>query len=118
MTLSFDPDTLALDAGHFIGGGAVAGAFGMALRRPSDRGAFVEAPTAGAEIVDRAVETTQRALRSLGWDAAPSRYRTCAMHARANLLDAEAPGLSGLEAICSKRPVGQSVPTDIQGEVA
>jgi aldehyde dehydrogenase (NAD+) len=108
MTLSFDPDTLALDAGHFIGGGAVAGAFGMALRRPSDRGAFVEAPTAGAEIVDRAVETTQRALRSLGWDAAPSRYRTCAMHARANLLDAEAPGLSGLEASARSDPLARA----------
>ena len=90
----------------------------MALRRPSDRVALAEAPTAGAEIVDRAVETTQRALRSLGWGAAPLRYRTRAMHAWANLLDAEAPGLTGLEAICSTRPVGQSVPTDIQGEVA
>ena len=118
MTLSFDPDTLALDARHFIGGGAVAGAFGMALHRPSDRVALAEAPIAGAEIVDRAVETAQRALRSFGWGAAPPRDRTRAMHAWANLLDAEAPSLAGLEAICSTRPVGQSVPIDIQGEVA
>ena len=118
MTLSFDLDTLALDARHFIGGGAVAGAFGMALHRPSDGVALAEAPIAGAEIVDRAVETAQRALRSSGWGAAPPRDRTRAMHAWADLLDAEAPSLAGLEAICSTRPVGQSVLIDIQGEAA
>ena len=66
MTLSFDPDTLALDARHFIGGAAVAGAAGMALTARASDGARPRRarPTAGAEIVDRAVETAQRALRS------------------------------------------------------
>ena len=81
MTLSFDPDTLALDARHFIGGAAVAGAPGMALYRPSDGAGLADAPVAGAEVVDRAVETAQRALRSSGWGSVPPRDRTRAMHA-------------------------------------
>ena len=70
--LPFDPDTFALAACHFIGGAAVTSAPGMALRRPSDGAVLVDAPIADAEIVDRAVETAQRALRSSGWGAGPA----------------------------------------------
>ena len=107
MTLSFDPDTFALAACHFIGGAAVTGTPGMALRRPSDGAALADAPVAGVEIVDRAVETAQRALRSSGWGTSPPRERTRALHRWADLLEADAATLARLEAICSTRPVGQ-----------
>ena len=113
MTLSFDPDTLALDARHHIGGTAVTGAPGMALYRPSDGAALADAPIAGAEIVDRAVETAQRALRSSGWGTSPPRERTRALHRWADLLEADAATLARLEAICSTRPVGQLPAGDI-----
>ena len=80
MTLSFDPDTFAPAARHFIGGAAVTETPGMALRRPSDGAALADAPVAGVEIVDRAVETAQRALRSSGWGTSPPRERTRALH--------------------------------------
>ena len=113
MTLSFDPDTFALAACHFIGGAAVTGTPGMALRRPSDGAALADAPVAGVEIVDRAVETAQRALRSSGWGTAPPRERTRALHRWADLLEADAATLARLEAICSTRPVGQLPAGDI-----
>ena len=80
---------------------------------PSDGVALADAPVAGAEIVDRAVETAQRALRSSGWGSAPPRDRTRALHAWADLLEADAPTLARLEAICSTRPVGQLAAGDI-----
>ena len=113
MTLSFDPDTFALAACHFIGGAAVTETPGMALRRPSDGAALADTPVAGVEIVDRAVETAQRALRSSGWGTSPPRERTRALHRWADLLEADAPTLARLEAICSTRPVGQLPAGDI-----
>jgi aldehyde dehydrogenase (NAD+) len=113
MTLSFDPDTFALAACHFIGGAAVTETPGMALRRPSDGAALADAPVAGVEIVDRAVETAQRALRSSGWGTSPPRERTRALHRWADLLEADAATLARLEAICSTRPVGQLPAGDI-----
>jgi aldehyde dehydrogenase (NAD+) len=118
MTLSFDPDTLALEARHFIGWAAVTGAPGMALYRLSDGAALADAPVAGADVVDLAVETARAALSSSGWGTAAPRERTRAMHAWADLLEADAPTLAKLEAVCSARPVGQSVLIDIAREAA
>jgi len=113
MTLSFDPDILTLDARHHIGGTAVTGAPGMALYRPSDGAVLTDSPVAGAEIVDQVVETARAALRRSGWGAAPPRDRTRAMHRWADFLEADAPTLARLEAICSTRPVGQLPAGDI-----
>ena len=113
MTLSFDPDQLDLPRGHFIGGGYVAGAAGLAMRRPSDGAPMADAPLADAELVDRAVETAQRALRSSGWGGCAPRDRTRALHAWADLIEAEAPTLARLEAVASTRPIAQIAPGDI-----
>ena len=85
----------------------------MALCRPSDGAVLVDAPIADTEIVDRAVETAQRALRSSGWRSAPPRERTRALQPWADLLEADAPTLARLEAFCSTCPVGQLLAGDI-----
>ena len=53
MTLSFDPDAVALPGGHFIGGAFEAAPGAMVLRRPSDGVAFAEAPVADAFLASR-----------------------------------------------------------------
>ena len=114
MTLSFDPDTFALAACHFIGGAAVTETPGMALRRPSDGAALADTPVAGVAIVDRAVETAQRALRSSGWG-------TCAAaraHPRPPPLGRPYRGRGGRPSpgsrpSASTRPVGQLLDGDI-----
>ena len=80
---------------------------------PSDGAALADAPVAGVEIVDRAVETAQRALRSSGWGTSPPRERTRALHRWADLLEADAATLARLEAIFSTRPFGQLPAGDI-----
>ena len=65
MTLSFDPDTLALDARHFIGA-ARSGRRRHGLRRPSDRVALAGHPTYGL----RARRLRPRRLARAAGDAA------------------------------------------------
>lgn len=67
MSLSFDPDSLDLPRGHFIGGAYVAGADALELNRPSDGQPLAAIPVADAETVDHAVATAIRAQRESGW---------------------------------------------------
>lgn len=113
MSLSFDPDTLSLPIGHFIGGRLVAGGGGIEMRRPSDGRSYAECPVAGAELVDHAIETAKAALKSSNWGGVRPRERTKAMHAWADLIEAEAETLARIEALSSTRPVGQLVAGDI-----
>ncbi|MFO1105953.1 MAG: aldehyde dehydrogenase family protein [Amaricoccus sp.] len=112
MTLSFDPDAVALPGGHFIGGAFEAAPGAMVLRRPSDGVAFAEAPVADAEIVDRAVETARAAWEASGWGRGVPRDRVRALQAWADLIEAD-PELARLEAVCSTRAVGQLPAGDI-----
>lgn len=113
MTLSFDPSSLALAPQHFIGGERVAGAAAMALHAPSDGGYLADLPVAGAAEVDRAVAAAQAALASSGWAGVRPRERVRALHAWADLIEAEALTLARLEAVCSSRPVAQAVTGDV-----
>ena len=113
MTLSFDPDTFALDACHFIGGAAVTATPGMAL---ADLRTAPPLPTRPSQAWRSSTEPSRprsRALRSSGWGASPPRERTRAFHRWADLLEADAATLARLEAICSTRPVGQLPAGDI-----
>ena len=59
MTLSFDPDSLSLPKGHFIGGRLIEAPGQLPIERPSDAKAYWDCPVADANIVDQAVDTAK-----------------------------------------------------------
>jgi aldehyde dehydrogenase (NAD+) len=115
MTLSFDPATLAFPFHHFIDGEPVAAAVGGGpeMRRPSDGHAYGECPVADAELVDRAVQSAKKALKTSGWGDARPRERVRAMQRWADLMEEEAVTLARLEASSSTRPIAQLIEGDI-----
>lgn len=113
MSLSFNPDTIALPVGHFIGGELIGAVDGLDMHRPSDGKAYAHCPVADAELVNRAVENAKAALKSSNWGGVRPRERTKALQAWADLIEAEAETLAKIEALSSTRPVGQLVAGDI-----
>ncbi|MBB2154973.1 aldehyde dehydrogenase [Gluconacetobacter diazotrophicus] len=113
MSLSFDPDTLPLPVGHFIGGDLLPAEPVIDILRPSDGRPQTGCPLAGADLVDRAVNTAKAALKSSNWAGLRPRERTRILQAWADLMEAEAATLAKIEALSSSRPVGQLVAGDI-----
>ncbi|MBZ9765475.1 aldehyde dehydrogenase family protein [Mesorhizobium sp. CA6] len=113
MSLSFNPDTIAHPVGHFIDGELVSAEGAMEMRRPSDGKSYAACPVAGVDLVDRAVESAKAALKASNWGGVRPRERTKALHAWADLMEAEAQTLARIEALSSTRPVGQLVAGDI-----
>ncbi len=113
MTLSFDPDTLPLPVGHFIGERLVEAGGVIDMHRPSDGKTYAGCPLADEATVDRAVETAKKALKASNWGGVRPRERTKAMQRWADLIEAEAATLAKLEALSSTRPVGHLVAGDI-----
>lgn len=113
MTFAFDPDTLSLPKGHFIGGAYVEAAPEMELRAPSTGKVIAHVPVADAAMVDRAVAAARQALAASGWAGLAPRDRLKALHRWADLIEAEAETLARLEAICSSRPYRDVLTGDI-----
>ena len=113
MSLSFDPDSLPLPIGHFIGGELIATTDGIAMHRPSDAKAYADCPVADADLVDRAVDNAKAALKASNWGGVRPRERTKVLQAWADLIEREAETLAKIEALSSTRPVGQLVAGDI-----
>ncbi|QEL25197.1 aldehyde dehydrogenase [Bosea sp. F3-2] len=113
MSLSFDPSSVTLPGGHFIGGEWVDAKGGIDLHRPSDGVAFAACPVADADLVDRAVAAARQALATSGWAHLAPRERARALHRWADLIDAEAETLARLEAIASTRPISELMVVDI-----
>jgi aldehyde dehydrogenase (NAD+) len=113
MSLSFDPDALAPPIGHFIGGALIETDDGLDMHRPSDGKAHAHCPVADAERVNQAIESAKAALKSSNWGGVRPRQRTKALHAWADLMEAEAETLAKIEALSSTRPVGQLIAGDI-----
>ncbi len=113
MTLAFDPATLTLPCAHFIGGAYVPAAEGIAVTSPSSGMAVGAVPVADADTVDRAVQAARDALASSGWAGCAPRDRLKALHRWADLIEAEASTLAGLEAICSSRPYAHALTGDV-----
>ena len=113
MTLSFDPDSLALPKGHFIGGRLIEAPGQLPIKRPSDARAYWDCPIADAGIVDRAVDTAHRTLKESGWATLRPRERTRLMQRWADLIEEEAIPLAKMEAVGSTRPVGHLIAGDI-----
>ena len=113
MTLSFDPDSLSLPIGHFIGGSLIPAPGVIPMHRPSDGKAYADCPIADADLVDRAVETAKAALKASNWGGVRPRQRLNVLCRWADLIEAEALTLARLEAVSSTRPVGHMVAGDI-----
>jgi aldehyde dehydrogenase (NAD+) len=113
MSLSFDPRSLSLPIGHYIGGRLVGGAGAIAVRAPSDHRLLAEIPCADADVVDAAVRGAQAALETSGWAQRPPRERVRTLRAWASLLEAQAERLARLEAVSSSRPIAEAVPGDV-----
>ncbi|SIS92251.1 aldehyde dehydrogenase family protein [Insolitispirillum peregrinum] len=113
MSLSFDPNSLTLPQGHYIGGTYVAAREGMTLYRPSDAVAFADCPIADAALVDQAVQTAKQALKTSGWGTLRPRERTKILQRWADLIEQHGETLAKLEAVASTRPVGHLIAGDI-----
>lgn len=113
MTLSFDPDSLPLPIGHFIGDRLVPSEGVIAMHRPSDGKAYAGCPLASADTVGHAVETAKTALKTSNWGGVRPRERLNVMHRWADMIEQEAATLARLEALSSTRPVGHLVEGDI-----
>lgn len=113
MSLSFDPDSLTLPVGHFIGDRLVAAEGVIPMHRPSDGKAYADCPIADPDLVDQAVQTAKSALKTSNWGGIRPRERLNLLHRWADLIEEDAETLARLEAISSTRPVGQLVAGDI-----
>ncbi|WEZ84469.1 aldehyde dehydrogenase family protein [Rhizobium sp. 32-5/1] len=113
MTLSFDPDSLSLPIGHFIGDNLIPAHGVIPMHRPSDGKAYAGCPLADADMVDRAVETAKAALKTSNWGGVRPRERLKVMHRWADMIQQDAVTLARLEALSSTRPVGHLVEGDI-----
>ncbi len=114
MPHSFDPHTLDLPNGHFIGGAYQSGPGTISVLAPSDGHHIAEIPCADAQVVDQAVAAARTALAASGWAGVLPRDRLRALHAWADLIEAEAETLARLEAVCSTRPVALAYEGDIR----
>jgi len=113
MRLSFDPESVEIPNGHFIGGRYIEPGPGIPVVRPSDRTVYAECPVASADLVDDAVSVSRKALEESGWGRCRPRERVNALHRWATLIEAESESLGRLEALTSTRPVSQVASIDI-----
>ncbi|MCP3467357.1 aldehyde dehydrogenase [Bradyrhizobium sp. CCGUVB23] len=113
MSLSFDPDQISLPVGHFIGDRLRESSGLLPLRRPSDGSFYADCPIASENIVDEAVQTARKALKTSNWGGVRPRERASVLKRWADLIEREAEMLARIEAASSTRPVGQLVAGDI-----
>lgn len=113
MTLSFDPNAVALPQGHHIGGTFRPAEGEIAMHRPSDGAGIAASPRASAELVDEAVTAARAAWRASNWGGGQPRDRTRALHRWADLIEARAGELARAEAVVSTRPIAQIAAGDI-----
>lgn len=109
----FAPESIALPAGHYIGGESVATGERIPVARPSDLVDYAELPVASAATVDRAVRNAQDVVQRSGWATRAPRERARAMRRWAELIEAKAEELGRLEALGSTRPIAQAVTGDV-----
>ena len=109
----FAPDSIAIPAGHYIGGEVVATGERLPVARPSDLVDYADLPVATAETVDRAVTDATKAVARSGWATQPPRERARAMRRWAELIEECAVELGQLEALGSTRPIAQAVTGDV-----
>lgn len=102
-----------LPAGHFIAGRTVTAPAEIDVFSPSTGQRIGAIPRADAALVDEAVQAARAAREASNWGGIAPRERVRAMHAWADLIEAEADHLAYLEAICSSRPLAQAKTGDV-----
>jgi aldehyde dehydrogenase (NAD+) len=110
---AFDPHSIAVPSGHFIGGRLVADTARLTVLRPSDGQVHAELPVADASTVDAAVQDAWRAWRSSDWARRAPRDRARVLRRWADLIDADVQQMAPLEAVCSTRPVRDAAAWDV-----
>ncbi len=113
MSFAFHPDRITLPDAHFIAGEYVAAPPVIEVTSPSTGKVIGAIPCADASVVDQAVAAARAALARSGWGGIAPRERLRALHAWADLIEAEADTLAALEAICSSRPFTQAKAGDV-----
>ncbi|MCH9297969.1 aldehyde dehydrogenase family protein [Pantoea allii] len=111
--LSFDPESVQLPLGHYIGGKHVqTQGESFAVKRPSDGHVFATLHEAQAEDVDYAVMTAHQALKTSGWSGCAPRERGRIMRRWADLIEQDRL-LAQLEALGSTRPIADVIQHEI-----
>lgn len=109
----FAPDDIPLPHGHFIGGQLRPAAEALPVHRASDGRLQAGLPRADAERVDEAVQDAHRAWRLGDWPRRAPRERARVLRRWADLIEADAPRLARLEAVCSTRPLREALAWDV-----
>lgn len=109
----FDPQTIRVPSGHFIGGRLVPDAGRITVRRPSDNAVHAELPLADASTVDAAVQDAWQAWRTTDWARRAPRDRARVLRRWADLIDADVANMAPLEAVCSTRPLRDAAAWDV-----
>ncbi len=103
--LSFNPNNVALPAGHYIAGRLRQGTGShFAVKRPSDGQVAGELTEASPALVDEAVSLADRAVKESNWASCPPRHRGAVLQRWADLIEADRQ-LPLLEALGSTRPI-------------
>ena len=109
----FDPQSIAVASGHFIGGQLVSDTGRLTVLRPSDGQAHAELPVADASTVDAAVQDAWRAWRTSDWARRAPRDRARVLRRWADLVEADVQHMAPLEAVCSTRPLRDAAAWDV-----
>jgi aldehyde dehydrogenase (NAD+) len=110
----FDPDSLEIRSGHFIGGRYLNPQAETAeVLRPSDARAYADIPLGDADLVDQAVRNARSAWIESGWGVAAPRDRMAVMRRWADLVEGDMDHLARLEAVGSTRTVRETTTWDI-----
>ena len=115
----FDPDAVALSAGSLIGNALVPGEGGeYEIVRPSDGKVVQSERGATAEQVDRAARAARRSHASGVWADATARQRAQVFRRWADLVEANAQEIVGIESLVSTRLAAEVATRDIPVTVA
>ncbi|AMV47295.1 aldehyde dehydrogenase family protein [Paraburkholderia caribensis] len=111
----FDPATIGVRSGHFIGGSYVDDDLGprIEVARPSDGVLYASVPVADAATIDRAVQNAWAAWRTSGWARIAPRERARVLRRFADLVAADVETLAPLEALGSTRPIRDAFNWDV-----
>jgi aldehyde dehydrogenase (NAD+) len=108
-----NPDAVAVQGAHFIGGRYVDDRHAMEVRRPSDNKVYAGLPVADAAMVDRAVQDAWTAFKTSNWARQSPRDRARVLRRWADLIDADIATLAPMETVGSTRPIKNSVGWDV-----
>lgn len=114
MSLDFDPNTIALPAGHFIGGAFLdLPGEEVEVVRPSDHQPMGAIRDGGEAAVERAVAAAKTALATSRWGKVSPLERAKVLHRFANAVEANAEYLARLEALGSSRLISLTAARDV-----